>query len=198
MRPRLAEARFARRRSPAGWPVALPLVLVARPHGPLLLRAAAGSPSASSRERRAAAAHDPEDLEGRDDPVAGGRVLEDDDVAALLAAEAGARDLHPLEDVLVADRRPDDLAAGRLDGRLQPAVREHGDDERRRRAARRARAGRGRGCPRTWSPSTTLAGRVHRDEPVGVAVEGEPDVGAARRRPPRASEAGRGRAATRR
>ena len=55
-------------------------------------------------ERPAGPGHHPQDLEGRDDPVAGGRVLEHDDVAALLAAEAGARDLHPLEDVLVADR----------------------------------------------------------------------------------------------
>ena len=62
-------------------------------------------------------------------PSPDGRVLEDDDVAALLAAEAGARHLHPLEDVLVADGRPDDLAAGRLDRGLEPAVREHGHDE---------------------------------------------------------------------
>ena len=34
-------------------------------------------------------------------------------MAALLAAEAGAADEHPLEDVLVADGRSDDLAAGR-------------------------------------------------------------------------------------
>ena len=38
-------------------------------------------------------------------------------MTALLAAETGAGDLHPLEDVLVADRRADDLPAGRLDGR---------------------------------------------------------------------------------
>ena len=41
----------------------------------------------------------------------------------------GARDLHPLEDVLVADRGPDDLPAGRLDDRLEPAVREDRHDE---------------------------------------------------------------------
>ena len=80
-------------------------------------------------ERPAGPGHDPEDLERGDDAVAGRRVLEDDHVAALLAAEAGARDLHPLEDVLVADRRPDHLAAGRLDGRLEAAVREDRDDE---------------------------------------------------------------------
>ena len=53
----------------------------------------------------------------------------DDDVAALLAAEDGARHLHPLEDVLVADGRPDDVAAGRLDDGLQTAVRQDRHDE---------------------------------------------------------------------
>ena len=44
--------------------------------------------------------------------------------------------------------------------------------------------------PRTWSPSTTVAGRIDGDEPVGVAVEGEADVGAARATTSAASEAG--------
>ena len=35
-----------------------------------------------------------------------------------------------------------------------------------------------------------LAGGVDRDQPVGVAVEGEPDVGAARARPPRRATPG--------
>ena len=63
------------------------------------------------RSRPDAARHDPQQLERGDDPVARGGVLADDHVAALLAAEAGARDQHRGEDVLVADRRPDD--AGR-------------------------------------------------------------------------------------
>ena len=57
-------------------------------------------------------------------------------MSALLATEGGAGDLHPLEDVLVADRRADDLAAGRLDRGLQAAVREDRHDE----AAARQRA----------------------------------------------------------
>ena len=32
--------------------------------------------------------------------------------------------------------------------------------------------------PSSWSPSTTLPAAVHGDQPVGVAVEGEPEVGA--------------------
>jgi hypothetical protein len=83
---------------------------VAGLHGALLLGQQRDRAARSAR--RAARRHDPQDLERGDDPVARRRVLEDDDVAALLAAEAGADDLHPLEDVLVADGRPDDLAAG--------------------------------------------------------------------------------------
>jgi hypothetical protein len=46
-------------------------------------------------------------------------------------------DLHPLEDVLVADGRPDELPAGGFDGGLQAAVRQDGDDD----AAGQARPG---------------------------------------------------------
>ena len=135
--------------------------------------------AASSARAGRAPAHHPQDLEGGDDPVARGRVLEDDHVAALLAAEPGARDLHALEDVLVADRRADDLPAGRLDGLLQPAVREHRHDER---AARQLPARE----PVEGQDAEDLvavddpARRVDRDEPVGVAIEREADVGARR------------------
>ena len=109
--------------------IALPLVLVTGPDRALLL----GQQRDLGREigdRRGRPGHDPEDLERGDDPVARRRVLEDDHVAALLAAQPGAADLHPLEDVLVADRRPDDAPAGRLDRRLEPAVAEDRHDER--------------------------------------------------------------------
>ena len=89
----------------------------------------------------------------------------------------GARDEHPLEDVLVADGGADDVAAGRLDDRLQAAVREDRDDDRRSAGHREPSRSSAR-MPRTWSPSTTSAARVDRDQPVGVAVEREPDVGA--------------------
>ena len=49
-------------------------------------------------------------------------MLEDDDVAALLPAQSGPVDEHAFEDVLVADGRPDDLAAGFLDRLLEAAV----------------------------------------------------------------------------
>ena len=145
-RPPPSEPRLGVADRPLDRRIALPLVLVAGLHGALLL-GQQRDPRGELGERPAGPGHHPEHLERGDDPVAGGRVLEDDHVAALLAAEAGARDLHALEDVLVADRRPDHLAAGRLDGRLEAAVRQDRDDESPLRAARRARADRGRGCP---------------------------------------------------
>ena len=91
----------------------------------------------------------------------------------------GPGDLHPLEDVLVADRRPDDLAAGRLDDRLEPAVREDRHDE----AAARQRVA---GQPVEGEDAEDLvavddpAVGVDRDEPVGVAIEREADIRAGR------------------
>ena len=127
----------------------------------------------------APAGHDPQHLEGGDDPVARRRVLQDDHVAALLAAQRSPADLHPLEDVLVADRGPDDLPAGRLHDRLEPAVREHRYDE----------AAVGQDAPlepvQGEDAEDLVAvddrpGRVDGDEPVRVAIEGEADVGAPR------------------
>ena len=99
-------------------------------------------------------------------------------MAALLAAEAGPRHLHPLEDVLVADGRPDDLAAGRLDAVWRPPFERtettsapSGSD-----AALEPVEGED---PEDLVAVDDLAGRVDRDQPVGVAVEGEPDVRAA-------------------
>ncbi len=122
-------------------------------------------------------AQDAQHLERGDDPVARGALLEDDHVTALLAAEDGARNLHPLEDVLVADGGPDDLAAGRLDRHLETAVRQDRHDE---------------AAPGELAPGQPVEGEqadqlvavddvpggVDRDAPVGIAVEGEADVGA--------------------
>ena len=157
--------------------IALPLVLVAGLHRPLLL-GQQRDPRREIGERRAGPGHHPQHLEAGDDAVAGRRVLEDDDVAALLAAEAGPADLHPLEDVLVADGRPDHLAAGRLDDRLEPAVREDRDDEGAlgEHAALEPIEGED---PEHLVAVDDPTRAVDRDQPIGVAVEGEPDVGAA-------------------
>ena len=58
--------------------------------------------AASSDSRLPAAGHDVQHLECGHDAVAAGGVLGHDHVAALLAADAGTRDQHRLEDVLVA------------------------------------------------------------------------------------------------
>ena len=156
--------------------IAFPLVLVARLHGALLLRHQ-WDRRGQGGQRLATGAHHPQDLEGGDDPVARRRVLEDDDVAALLAAEGRAGHLHPLEDVLVADRGPDDLATGGLDRGLQAAVRQDGHDQA---AARQLAAGQ---PVEGQDPEDLVAVddapvRIDRDEPVRIAVEGEADVGA--------------------
>ena len=48
-----------------------------------------------------------EHLEPRDQPVAGGRMVGEDDVPRLLAADVAAALAHLLEHVAVADRGPD-------------------------------------------------------------------------------------------
>ena len=55
------------------------------------------------RERLAGLEHGGQQLQGREDAVAGGVVVEEDHVARLLAAEHGAQALHVLEHVAVAD-----------------------------------------------------------------------------------------------
>ena len=190
IRPALRAARW--RPAMARWRTgsALPLVLVTHPHGPLLLgqeRDRLGELGQRPRPRR----HHPQDLEGGDDPVARGRVLADDDVAALLAAQAGAR--RPACPRGCTCRRPacgSTLPAGRLDGRLEPAVREDRHDERPAGAARRARAGRGPGCPRTWSPSTTRPDASTAISRSASPSSAKPDVGAPLGHEPRPGAAG--------
>ncbi len=163
--------------------IALPLVLVTRRHRTLLLRQHRDLGGELGQARRPGG-HHPQDLERGHDPVARRGVLEDDHVAALLATQDGARHLHPLEDVLVADRRPDDLAAGRLDDGLEPAVGEDRDHQPATRQVVPAQPVEGQD-PEHLVAVHHAPGGVHRDQPVGVAIEREPGIGAARRRPPR-------------
>ena len=100
-------------------------------------------------------------------------------MAALLAAEDGARHLHPLEDVLVADGRPDDLAAGRLDHPLEPAVREDRDDQPAARQVVAAQAVEGQDPEHLVAIDHAPVG-IDRDQPVGVAVEREAGIGTGR------------------
>jgi hypothetical protein len=98
------------------------------PDRPLLLgqeRDPAGERVEAGPRRR----HHAQQLERGHDPVAGGAVLADDDVPALLAAQAGARHEHRGEDVLVAHGGADDPAAGLLDRVLEAAVGQDRHDE---------------------------------------------------------------------
>ena len=135
--------------------------------------------SASVGQATALLDHDPQDLERGHDPVARGGVLEQDDVAALLAAQDRSRHLHPLEDVLVADGGPDDVAAGRLDGRLESAVREHRHDEAAAGQCPTGQAVEGQDAQDLVAVDDPPA-RIDRDQPVGVAVERETDIRAGR------------------
>src|ERR1019366_6784042 len=92
------------------------------------------------------------------------------------AAQVGVVHEHPLEDVLVTDRGPHELAAGGSHGRLETAVGKHGYDH-------APVAQRGPPQPIEGDQADQLvaiddqAVAVHDDEPVGVAVEGEAQVG---------------------
>ena len=55
-------------------------------------------------QRLALIAHDLQQLERRQQPIAGHCMLQEDDVAALLSADAVALALHALKDIFVTDR----------------------------------------------------------------------------------------------
>ena len=93
--------------------------------------------------------------------------------------EDRAGDLHPLEDVLVADRRADDLPAGRLDDRLEPAVGQDRHDEAAARQRVAAQPVEGKDPEHLVAIDHPPRG-VDRDQPVGVAIERETGVGAGR------------------
>jgi hypothetical protein len=126
--------------------------------------------------------------ERRDEPVAGRVVVEEHDVARLLAAEVVAAADHLLDHVAVADGRRDDADAALAHRDVEAQVAHHGRDERRllELAARRAVGAR--------SPSPRrrrrLAALVDEDGAVGVAVEGDADVRAVLARTATASASG--------
>ena len=117
-------------------------------------------------------------------------------MAALLPAEPAPGHLHALEDVLVSDRRADDVPPGRLDRGLQAPVRQHRDDEAAARQRIALKAVKGED-PEHLVAVDDVAARIDRDQAVGIAIEREADVGTALDHGPR--ERGRiGRPASRR
>ena len=132
--------------------------------------------------RPARARHDVEQVQSGENAVAGGRKVAQDDVARLLAAERVAALGQRLEHVAVAHVGLDHLDAVLGHGQAEPEVRHHGDHD---------------GVAVKLSPGPPVerahrhdlvavhqrAGVVDGQHPVGITVEGETDIGAARPRP---------------
>ena len=110
-------------------------------------------------------------------PVAGRGEVAEDDVAALLAAQRVAAGGERLEHVAVADGGLDDLDAGRLHAEPEAEVRHHGHHH-------GAVAQQPGGVAVDGEDADDVvavdepAGVVDGEQPVGVAVEGQPEVGA--------------------
>ncbi len=133
--------------------------------------------SASDASGSPGLAHDGEQRQGREDPVPGGRVVGEQQVTRLLAAQVGAQALHLLVHVAVADLRLHHLDAGGAERLVEPEIGhdrgDHGVDLQALAAGHVTR--------RDGQHVVTvadLAGVIDRDQPIAVAVEGEPEVGA--------------------
>src|SRR5207302_2579597 len=113
-----------------------------------------------------------QEYQRRQDAVAAGRPVEEQEMARLLAAQVGAELLHLLVHVAVPDLRLDDADARGAEGLVEAEVRHHGGDD----DLALEPAARGEVTPRDRERVVAVAdlpGRVHGDEPVAVAVEGE-------------------------
>ena len=105
-------------------------------------------------------------------------MIEEQQMAGLLAADVRAAPLHLLVHVAVADLRLDDPDAGRGERFVEPEVRHHGRHHHVAREPLRAREVT-RGDRERVVAVADLPGVVDRDEPIAVAVEREADRGAA-------------------
>ena len=72
---------------------------------------------------------DGQDLQRRDEAVAGGAVIAEDQVAALFAAKVVATFEHFIDDIFIAHRRADDLSSSGLDGAVEAGIAHHCGDE---------------------------------------------------------------------
>ena len=120
-----------------------------------------------------------EHLQRRDQAVAGRRMVGEDDVPRLLAADIVAARAHRLEHVAVADLGAQQLEAGLAEMPLEAEVRHHRRDD--AVALELAAALQAERDQRHQLVAVDdLALLVDDDQPVGVAVERDADVGAAR------------------
>ena len=105
-----------------------------------------------------------------------GRPVAEDDVTALLAAHRVAALVERFEHVAVTDRRLDDTDPLALHGEAEAEVGHHRGDD--RRIAKGAAAMQVGGADRHDVIAVDdTAGVVDGEQPIGVAVEGEPEVG---------------------
>ena len=131
-----------------------------------------------------------EHLQRRDQPVAGRRMIGEDDVAGLLAADVEAALAHRLEHVAVADLGADQLEPVASRGSARGRGWTSPSRPRRRPRARRAGAQNERDQRHQLVAVDDLALLVDDDQPVGVAVERDADMRAAPRPPCACSAAG--------
>src|SRR5207249_10122318 len=115
------------------------------------------------------------DPKAREDAVARAAAVEEDDVARLLAAEDDPLAQHPLEDVLVADGRPEQPDAFLAELLLEPEVaHDRGHDRAPRQSASRAEPPGLQVQDEVTVEDAPPA--VHEQAAVGVPVEGETEI----------------------
>ena len=129
------------------------------------------------RERLAATLHDAQHLQRAEDAVARGGIVGEDQVTGVLPAEGVASRAQGLDDVAVAHRGREDGDPGRAQGLMQSQVAHHRAGH--RRSAQFPLLHQGQRAQRQ-DPVAGHArpGLVGEDHAIGVAVEGNPEVGA--------------------
>ena len=128
-------------------------------------------------ERGPAATQNREDTEGGKEAVARGGVIEQDDMAALFAAQGIPAGAHGLDDITVAHARLHGLYAAPMEGLVKPKIAHDGRDQgvfsqQPSRLVIHGEHGHG------GVAVDDAAEFVDEDEAIGVAVEGDADVGA--------------------
>ena len=120
-----------------------------------------------------------QNLQRRDQAVAGRRIIGEDDVARLLAAEIAAESAHLFDDIAVADRGAVQLDVLAVEKALEAEIGHHRRHQ--RAAGKPPAAGQPGGDQRHQLVAVEDdAALVGDDQPVGVAVERDADIGAAR------------------
>jgi len=133
-------------------------------------------------EWRVRAAHEVDDDDSREQPVAGRRVVAQDDVSTLLPAEDASRRLHRRKDAAISDRRRVHVDLGVAHRRMEARVRHH-----RHHDASRVELTASRKIESDERDHLVavhdVAHVIHCDDAVTVAVECKTEIGGSRRSP---------------